>query len=370
MKTTLLRIPLLLALLAAVQGPAPGAAAPQAEPALAWHPVVQWGVEGRAFAASERLRWFDRLPASAQGVVTDKVWELSRDSAGMMVRFLTDAPAIWADYLLRRTHVPGSNQTAIAASGLDLYARDETGHWRWAGVTRPAAQRVRQKIVGGLSPGMREYALYLPLRNGIEELAVGVPTGATFAGLPPREAKPLVFYGTSINHGASASRPGMTHLAILGRRLDLPVMNFGFSGNGHMDAAVGACLVQIDAAAYIIDCLPNMNAEAVREKCMPLVRQLRAARPATPIVLVEDRRHANSWLRPKQEQHHDENHRALRECFERLQQEGMSGLHYLAGDELFGRDGEATTDGSHPSDLGFVRQADVFEPVLRGILGR
>jgi hypothetical protein len=359
-----------LALTIAAQTAAGDGAAPEKEPGLRWHPVVGWGVEGRAFPGSPRLRWFDRLPASAQGEVTDKVWDLSRDSAGMMVRFLTDAPAIWSDYTLRRTHVPGANQTAIAASGLDLYARDETGRWRWVGVTRPAGQRVRQEIMGGLAPGMREYALYLPLRNGIDELSIGVPTGAAFAGLPPREAKPLVFYGTSITHGASASRPGMVHTAILGRRFDLPVMNFGFSGNGHMDAAVGAYLGQIEAAAYVIDCLPNMAAAAVREKCPPLVRQLRSARPDVPIMLVEDRRHANSWVRPARQRHHDANHAALRECFEKLQAEGVTGLHYIPGDALLGDDGEATTDGSHPSDLGFVRQADVFEPVLRRALGR
>lgn len=346
-----------------------GGAAETETPTLAWHRVVTWGVEGRAFGDSERLRWFDRFPAAAQDRVTDKVWELSRDSAGMMVRFRTDAAVIWADYTLQRTHRPGANQTAIGASGLDLYARDETGGWRWVGVTRPDAQQVRQEIVAGLAPGEREYALYLPLRNGVEELAIGVPTDATFAGLKPRPQRPVVFYGTSINHGASASRPGMTHIAILGRRLDWPVMNFGFSGNGRMDAEVGEFLVQIDAAVFVIDCLPNMNAGSVREKAGPLVRQLRAAHPDTPIVLVEDRRNANAWILPAREQYHSDNHAALRDVFAELRREGVSGLHYLAGDDLIGHDSEATTDGSHPSDLGFMRQADSFEPLLRTLLG-
>jgi hypothetical protein len=44
-------------------------------------------------------------------------------------------------------------------------------------------------------------------------------------------------------------------------------------------------------------------------------------------------------------------------------------LHYLSGDDLLGDDAEGTTDSSHPNDLGFVRQADAFEPVLRRALG-
>lgn len=358
-----------IALISLLAGVVVRGAAPAEAPDLTWHRAVSWGVEGRAFADEERLRWFDRLPAEAQGKVTDAVWKLSRDSTGMMVRFRTDASTIWTDYSLLRAHLAGANQTAIGASGLDLYARDEGGRWRWVGVTRPAGQHIRQEIVTGLAPGLREYALYLPLRNGVEDLAIGVPPEASFAGLPPRTDKPIVFYGTSINHGASASRPGMVHTAILGRRLDRPVFNFGFSGNGRMDAAVGDLLVRIDAAVYVIDCLPNMNPASVREKCMPLVRQLRAARPTTPIVLVEDRRKPNTWVLPERDQFHTENHAALRECFESLQREGVTGLHYIPGDRLLGDDGEATTDGSHPSDLGFFRQAGVFEPVLRRILG-
>lgn len=76
------------------------------EPALGWYDVVTWGVEGRAFPESERLRWYDRFPASAQGRVTAAVWNLSRDSAGMMVRFRADAATIWADYALQRGTSP------------------------------------------------------------------------------------------------------------------------------------------------------------------------------------------------------------------------------------------------------------------------
>ena len=47
---------------------------------------------------------------------------------------------------------------------------------------------------------------------------------------------------------------------------------------------------------------------------------------------------------------------------------GIGNLYYLDGDYLLGEDGEAATDGSHPNDLGMVRYADAYEPVLRSIL--
>jgi hypothetical protein len=194
-----------------------------------------------------------------------------------------------------------------------------------------------------------------------------VPKGSAFEGLAPR-TKPIVFYGTSITHGACASRPGMVHTAILGRRFDMPVVNLGFSGNGRMDIAVGDYLKQIDAAVYVIDCLPNMGPADVTAKCEPLVKLLRAAKPNTPIVLVEDRRFSNDWITPAKAKFHDENHAALRAAYNALIRDGVTNLHYVPGDHLYGDDGDGATDASHASDLGFMRQADVMEPILRTAL--
>ncbi len=368
-----LLLPCLLAAALHAQTPStPAPKAPSAPPAdLVWHDVTTWGLEGRGWPDLPRERWFQRLPDEAHGKVTDTVWNLSQDSAGMMVRFKTDATNIWARYKL---HKPASgiampHMPATGVSGVDLYARDRSGKWRWVNVTKPTAPDVTQQLGNGLAPGSREYAAYLPLFNGIDKLEIGVPKDAKFEGLTPRE-KPIVFYGTSITHGACASRPGMVHTAILGRRFDRPVINLGFSGNGKMDAAVGDELVKLDPAVYVIDCVPNMDATLVTQRCAPLVHQLREARPNTPIVLVEDRRNTNSWILPARDKHHTDNHAALAKAYAELKKEGVENLYYIGGDRLLGDDADGSTDGSHPSDLGFVRQADVFEPILRKALGK
>lgn len=344
------------------------AAKPKAADGLMWYDVTTWEVEGRILTDQDRLRWFDRLPASAEKSVTSNVWNLSRHSAGMMVRFRTDATAIHVDYKLLSSRIAMPHMPATGVSGVDLYARDENGTWRWVQVSRPSGQTVKTQLVSGLAKGFREFAAYLPLYNGVESLSFGVSPDAKFETLAPRE-KPIVFYGTSITHGACASRPGMVHTAILGRRFDMPVVNLGFSGNGRMHLEVGEYLTQIDAAVYVIDCLPNMNAKMVSERCIPLVKQLRAARPNVPIVLVEDRRNTNSWILPSRDGHHTANHAALKEAFETLKADSVSNLYYVLGDSLYGDDSDGATDGSHASDLGFYRQADVFEPVLRKALG-
>ena len=174
-----------------------------------WHDVTQWGVEGRGWINEKRKSWFDRLPAKAEGKVTTTVWERSLDSAGMMVRFKTNATSIFAKYSLTKASLASPAMPATGVSGLDLYARDDQGHWRWVMVTKPDKQNMEVLIQAGLTPGLREYCAYLPLYNGVVSLSIGVPKGSVFEGLAPRAEKPIIFYGTSITHGADASRPGM-----------------------------------------------------------------------------------------------------------------------------------------------------------------
>jgi hypothetical protein len=339
----------------------------QAAVELDWHDVTTVGVEGRILPDQPRLRWFDRLPSSAESTVTPSVWNLSRDSAGMVFRFKTDANAIHIHYKLLKSNLAMPHMPATGVSGVDLYARDEAGKWKWVQVTKPTTQEIKTEIVSGLAAGYREYAAYLPLYNGVEFLRFGAVKGSKFEGLAPRE-KPIVFYGTSITHGACASRPGMVHTGILARKLDMPVVNLGFSGNGKMDQEVGDFLTQIDAAAYVIDCLPNMIPSDVTAKCIPLVQQIRAIKSNTPIILVEDRRFTNDWILPEKEKFHTSNHAALRAAYDQLQKAGVINLHYIPGDGLYGDDSEGATDASHANDLGFMRQAEVFEPILRNAL--
>lgn len=355
-------------------------------PELIWHDVTQWGVEGRAWGDHERLRYFDRMPVGAEeemkliidGMGLESAWNMSRCSAGMMARFRTDASEIQVRYQLLKEKMALPHMPATGVSGLDLYARNESGEWRFVNGMSPFPRNVVEPgldsrnaegvIATGILAGSREYALNFPLYNGVESMDIGVPAGSTFTGLAPRP-KPIVFYGTSITQGGVASRPGICHTALLGRRLDRPVLNLGFSGTGRMNPVVVRYLAEIYAALFVIECSANMNPAQIRERCIPLVRALRAARPDTPILLVEDRGLPNGWIIPAGAENLSQNHLALRECFEALQKEEVAALHYLRGAELYGVDGEGSTDNVHANDLGFLRMADVMEPVLRDILG-
>jgi hypothetical protein len=345
---------------------------PQLKPAsvdsIAWYSVSEWGVEGRGWA--DVKRYYDRLPMKAEGVVRDKVWDLSRNSSGMSCRFVTDASEIRVRYLLSNPRLEMPHMPATGVSGVDLYTLLEDGTWHWIATSQPLTQRVASTLVKELAPGKRTFMLYLPLYNGVDSLDIGVPAGAKFEAVVPRLDKPLVFYGTSIMQGACASRPGMAIPAILGRRLNIPTINLGFSGNGKLEREVGTLMTELDAALYVLDCLPNLTAEETAQRVEPFVRLLREQRPATPVLLVEDRVSPNAVVIPGKMKNHEERHRALRAAYEKLISEGMQDLYYLEGDGLLGHDGDATVDGSHPTDLGMIRYADSYERALSPLIRR
>lgn len=332
-----------------------------------WHDVSSWGVEGQGWVPEDLKARYDRLPAKAEKIVRPPVWDLSRDSAGIAFRFNADSTQLKISYSVGDSNLALAHMPATGVSGVDLYALDGDT-WKWVDVTRPAKVETIYAITG-LDPGKRTYMAYLPLYNSTVKISIGVPRGSNFEPIAPRKDKPIVFYGTSITHGASASRPGMCHPAILGRRLDRPVVNLGFSGNGKMEPEMAALLSEIDAAVYVIDCLPNMIGTEVAERAEPLVRKIREVHPDTPIILVEDRTYTNSWIFKSKRERHVESRAALIRAFDQLVSSGVKGIHYIEGNTLLGEDTEGATDGSHPNDLGFMRQADAIEPVLRKALG-
>lgn len=344
-------------------------ATPDAKNEILWYDIQHLPIEGQGW--SETKAAYDRLPAKAESKVRNAVWNLSRHSAGIAVRFVTDATRISARWTLTSPNLAMPHMAATGVSGLDLYVRDDQGQWRWLACGRPTSKTNTVELTSGIPDGTRTYLLYLPLYNGVSSVEIGLPKGSVLAppsARPANHQMPIVFYGTSITHGACASRPGMPHPAILGRRFERPVVNLGFSGNGRMETEVAELMAEIDAAVYIIDCLPNIGANDVLARTKLCVAILRKAHPDTPILLVEDRSYADAFLISSKRERNRTSREALRKVFDELKSAGDDHLYYLEGEHLLGDDNEGTVDSSHPTDLGFMRQADAFAEVLKPIL--
>ena len=346
-----------------------------------------WNPESSTFPVLEGQAWpkelkspYDRLPERAEATVTKAVWSLSNQSAGLMIRFRSSTPEIRVRYIVGgKTALP--HMPATGVSGMDLYAIGSDGDWRWCSGRYTFGDTIVYTFKN-IEPNDnyhkkgREYRLFLPLYNQVKWMEIGVPETTSLEPLPVRPDKPIVIYGTSIAQGACASRPGMAWTAILGRKLDDPLINLGFSGNGKLDKELIDLLAEIDAKIYVIDCLPNLTIrypktditpEEIRKRVAYAVHTLRARRPDAPILLAEHAGYTDEAINPTNRKYYQQVNEILQEAFKTLKSEGISKL-YLLPKADFNQDIEAMVDGTHPSDLGMMRYAQAYESHIREIL--
>lgn len=333
---------------------------------VVWHDVTPQAVEGQGWQDVESP--FDRLPARAKGLVRDKVWELARHSAGLYVDFTTDADQIYARWTLTTERVAMPHMPATGVSGVDLYVKRGDG-WIFAGAARPGKLATSEaRLVAGLPRGEAAYRLHFPLYNGVKALAIGIPPGAKLQFAARSKQRPIVLYGTSITQGGCASRPGMSYAAILARRLGVPVINLGFSGNGKSEPEVARLVAELDPALFVLDPLGNMFPAEVADRIPVFIDIIRERHPDTPILLNENLHYPTTAILAKRKERVEASNAHLRRIVEERSAAGERHLSIIPAADLTADEGDTTVDGTHPTDHGFVLMANAIEPTLREAL--
>lgn len=335
---------------------------------IEWRDMRSVGLEGKGWADTPQP--YGRMPSSAKGRATDAVMGNAASSTGMCINFETDASEIWIKRKFANNTLGEHNFNVCSHSGFDLYCADKSdgGKLKWLASTPYADSTKEVYKLFGTNGKKNVYRIYLPLRNCLVSAELGIPKGAYFRAIPARNEKPLVFYGTSIVHGAYASHAGLSHPSIIGRRLDKPVINLGFSGSAKMEIEMADILAELDAAVYIIDCQPNMSEKLVESNCEKFLRRLRKLRPETPILLVEQPNSARDWYWMGKNPKRPKKCYIQRDIFKKLCGEGEENMLYLKGDTLYGTHGEASVDDIHPGDLGMMELADQMTPLIAKLL--
>ena len=325
-------------------------------------------IEGRAF--NDVDHYYDRLPKNVTTNVNEGVREMKHHTAGMQFRFSTDSKALhfrwmpWSEGL-EMDHMPSTGM-----SGIDVYRFDAAkGKWLFYKTGRIWQPKKGGSLDVGWTPGT-PCLVNLPLYNGIKSFSLGIDKDATVTALPPRKSgvsKPVVFYGTSITHGGCASRPGLAFPSIMGRDLDVPIVNLGFSGSGKGELEMSEHMAAIDASCYVVDCVRNMSKELMAERYEKFVRHLRALRPDVPIVIAEG---CDVYCATEQSKYVVErNAQYVKPTYEKLKAEGWRKLYFLPSEGQHADDFEGTVDGTHPNDWGMMHMARAYGRVVREALG-
>ena len=313
-------------------------------------------IEGTAITDSLKESPYERLPISSKNSVRNEVWDLSKASSGISVKFITNSSTVKIKWTVlndfRMNHMA---DTGI--KGIDLYFNN-LSVWQYIGTGIPYGKKNEQLIVNNMNKKFREFQLYLPLYDGIETLEIGIDANSRIEKPPKSDKKPIVFYGTSITQGACASRPGMAHTNIISRILNRECINYGFSGNGCMEESIATVIADIDALFYVIECMANMEKNQVLKNTLPLVKIIRKKNLFAPIIFVENIIYENSHLDNSIKNELKNKNSELKHQYENMLQEGIPNLFYIDQTNAIGKDHEGTVDGVHFTDLGFLRYAN------------
>ena len=202
------------------------------ENGIKWIDGVHLPIEGRAF--DNTAAYYDRLPKTVTTNVNAGVRGMRNHTTGMQLRFRTDSKRVIVKWVPVNSSLAMDHMPATGVSGIDVYRWDYArDRWLYAGACRMRDDSATELSLDiSWTPGT-PCIVNLPLYNGVKSIAIGIDEGATISAPPPHQSgvtKPVVFYGTSITHGGCASRPGLSFVNIVGRELDVPVVNLGFSG--------------------------------------------------------------------------------------------------------------------------------------------
>lgn len=315
---------------------------------------------------------FRRLPASIK--ISENVNILTWHTAGTMLRFKTNASEIRIKAALWKTsHM--DHMAHVGIMGFDIYIGSGSSKMYYAS-TRFDFNEDNYNVTIYKNPQddgkIREFTVHFPLYSGVEKFSLGLSEGAeVYAPTPWCDKRPIVVYGTSIQQGGCASRPGMCHTNILSRTLNRPFINLGFSGSAKGEPVMAETMAKIkNPAMFILDYDANAHVEGLKNTLTQFIDILRKKHPNTPILLV-------SRL-PQSYEFHREAY-FIQERFDltsihlaelhRRREAGDKNIHFLDGMTLFGPDpADCTVDGCHATDLGFYMVAKHMAPVIRNIL--
>ena len=306
-----------------------------------------------------------RMPSKIAEKVSIKVAHLNNHTSGGRLSFITDSPYV-ALHCKINGHVM-ANMSWSGSGSFDLYADG-----KFAGLFRSIPKGEQTEVLYNcpLRPhqfdaGEHHMMMSFPLYAGVEELSIGLKKGCTLRAYDPyKDTLPILYYGSSITQGASASRPAMLYQSYISKDTNVDFINLGFSGSAKGEPAIADYLAGIRCSIFVCDWDHNLNtADRLRERHYPLYRTFRDAQPDTPIIFISRPDFDTMPCAPG-------NREVIIESYERALAEGDKNVYFIDGETIFGEDHrtECTVDHAHPTDLGFFRFYQALLPLIQRLL--
>lgn len=311
-----------------------------------------------------------RIPIQVAEKVSPGVLGQSGYGAGGRILFSTDSAFV----ALKVEYAEGAVPTVCNycfTYGFDLYKSDEKGNGVFVAAYRPAIDfDFRTAEFKAKTKNNREktcYTLNMPHFSEVKKLSIGIEKGSELGrGKGYRNDKPIVFYGSSITHGAAAGRPGNTYENFISQKYNLDYINLGFAGNAKGEARMAEYIADLDMCMFVCDYDYNArDAKHLADTHYPFYETVRKKHPHIPYIMISK---PDYFADPTE---NDKRRAVIIESYEKAISSGDKNVYFIDGESLF--EGEfyesCTSDGRHPNDLGFYRMAGKIGSVIERALG-
>lgn len=319
----------------------------------------------------EEFNMFTRIDHKVAQKVSDGVRDLNNHLTGGRIVFKSDTQKMG----IRFTVPYGGkyypyNQTMHLFTGFDVYER-VNGKQILVKALYPefddldAGPCLSFEIGGGKKE--REFIIYTPAYSGPQNIEIGIEKGASLKkGNKYNNEKPVVFYGSSIVHGAAAQRPALTYPAMISQEYNLDFINLGFSGNAKGEDEIADYIADLDMDAFVYDY--DHNAPTVghlKDTHERMYLKVREKHREIPFILLS---------RPQSYRIPDGERKERRDIvFATYMNAAGRGenVYFIDGEDIykdFGGKEFCAADDSHPNVLGFYAMSRKVGEILGKIL--
>ena len=321
----------------------------------------------RLYGVQKTERGYCRMDPEIAKTVNNGVASLNFNTSGGRVRFITNSKRV-AIIAERDTTYQADHMTFTNVAGFDIYEDDVYLTTFRPGTYSGGGLKTLESSASFDDSRERLITINFPCYGPVLSFYVGVEQGSLIKAAPDyKYEKPVVFYGSSITQGGCASRPGMTYGARFGRDNGFYCFNLGFSGKSKLQPEYARYLADIEADAFIFDTFSNPSAKTIYDNFDNFVDVIRAAHPETPLIFMQtERRESRNFDTWREDFETKKQAAAVKEIKERMKIDRH--IYFIPSDDFLGHDHIATSDGSHPTDLGFTRMLDSISPKILKIL--
>lgn len=310
----------------------------------------------------DKKQVFERLPEDLRKTLN--LEHLGKRCPGSRMCFRTDAEEITIKLKLETLSVDPAMSLFACQSAAVLAG--ERNNARFLGLVSPLDYNTLSfENKFKKEPVMEDITIFMPRNEVVSDIEITVNDGASVEECTPyRDIKPILYYGSSITEGGNCCSVFNAYNAIISNRLNIDYYNFGFSGSARAELELADYINTIDMSIFVYDYDHNApDPEALKATHEPFFKRIREKNPELPIVMMSK---PLAVYREEDRIRRD----IIKETYNNAVNSGDKNVYFIDGETYYG-DNErqlCSIDVWHPNDIGFLRMADVIEPVIKGIL--